>query len=56
MTQDNTLLIIAHQAVCRVIYSYFTKKPLNECTDMKIKLHTLYKLEGDTFIQIPSDL
>ena len=47
MSSDDILLIVAHQAVCRVIYSYFTKTPLSECTNMKIDLHTLYKLQED---------
>lgn len=46
---DGTILIIAHQAVCRVIYSYFTKKPLSECTNIKIDLHTLYKFSENSF-------
>lgn len=50
MTKDGTLLIVAHRAVCRVIYSYFTQTHLSECTNMKIDLHTLYELKKNKFI------
>lgn len=56
VTEDNTLLIIAHQAVCRVIYSYFTKTPLEQCTNIEIKLHTLYNLVDKEFIPISSNI
>ncbi len=49
---DKKILIIGHQAVCRVIYSYFTKTPLSECVDVKIDLHSLYELKKQEFIQI----
>ena len=53
ISKSNTkILIIAHQAVCRVIYSYFTKTPLSECIDVKIDLHSLYELKEQEFIQI----
>jgi 6-phosphofructo-2-kinase/fructose-2,6-biphosphatase 2 len=51
--ENKILLIIAHQAVCRVLYSYFTTTPLNECINIKIDLHTLYKLEKNNFIPVP---
>ena len=50
------LLIVAHKAVCRVLYSYFTGKSLAECIEMDIKLHTLYKLENNNFIQYQAKL
>jgi 6-phosphofructo-2-kinase/fructose-2,6-biphosphatase 2 len=58
MNQDGVLLIIAHQAICRVIYSYFTKIPLDKCVNKKIDLHTLYKLNTTTnlFSEIKSSL
>jgi len=56
MTQNGTLLIVAHQAVCRVIYSYFTKTPLSECINTAIDLHTIYKLSNNKFIPIRSYL
>lgn len=56
INNNNTVLIIAHQAVCRVIYSYFTEKPLSQCVDLDIDLHTLYKLEGKTFFEVKSNL
>lgn len=52
MDNDGVLLIIAHKAVCRVIYSYFTKIPLSECVDLNIDLHKLYKLERNKFSEI----
>ena len=53
ISKNNTkILIIAHQAVCRVIYSYFTKTPLSECIDVKIDLHSLYELKEQEFIHI----
>lgn len=54
MDIDSTLLIVAHQAVCRVIYSYFTKIPISDCINTKIDLHTLYKLESQNFFPIQS--
>jgi len=50
--QNGTLLIVAHHAVCRVIYSYFTHKPLSECTNIQINLHTLYELDEDKVTEI----
>jgi broad specificity phosphatase PhoE len=52
ITDSDTILIIAHQAVCRVLYSCFTKKPLSECIDMKIDLHTLYEFKDQECISI----
>ena len=48
----DTILIIGHKAVCRVIYSYFTDKPLSDCIDIEIDLHTLYKLKDQEFIKV----
>ena len=50
--RSDIILIIGHQAVCRVIYSYFTKKPLSECINVDINLHTLYKLKDQEFIKV----
>lgn len=50
MSQEGTLLIISHQAICRVIYSYFSKLSLYECMNIKINLHTLYKIEDTKLI------
>ena len=52
MKKDDILLIISHQATCRVIYSYFTQTPLYECVDLPIDLHTLYKLDNKKFIPL----
>jgi len=51
MEKNDILLIVAHQAVCRVIYSYFTKEPLSDCTNIDIDLHTIYELIGKKFIK-----
>lgn len=46
---NKDILIISHQATCRVIYSYFTNTPINKCTDIDINLHTLYKFDKNEF-------
>lgn len=51
-SSDDTLLIIAHKAVCRIIYSYFTDTSVRDCTDIKIDLHTLYKLDSRNFFPV----
>ena len=51
INQEGTLLIISHQAVSRVIYSFFTKKKLDP--NMRIELNMLYKLEQNDFKKIP---
>lgn len=50
LTQEGVLLIISHQAVARIIYSYFTKNEINPY--MQINLNTLYKFEKNNFIPI----
>ena len=50
--RSDIILIIGHQAVCRVIYSYFTKKPLSECINVDINLHTLYELKDQEFMKV----
>ena len=50
--ESDTILIICHQAVCRTIIAYFTKKPLSECVNIPIDLHTLYELKKNDFIPI----
>jgi broad specificity phosphatase PhoE len=52
----SNLLIIGHQAVCRVIYSYFTQIPLEECINTKIELHTLYEFGCNNFMPILSNI
>ena len=52
MKKDETLLIISHQATCRIIYSYFTETPISECIDTQIDLHTLYNIENKKFIPV----
>ena len=57
MNKNGILIIIAHQAVCRVIYSYFTKELLVNCVNKNIDLHTLYKLtKYNTFTPIQSNI
>lgn len=56
MNKNDTLLIVAHKAVCRVIYSHFTQNPLSKCTNIDINLHTIYKLDNNKFISIPANL
>jgi len=45
LNEDGTLLIISHQAVSRIIYSFFTKEKLDP--NMKIELNMLYKLDNN---------
>ena len=52
MSIHGTLLIIAHQAVCRVIMAYFSNKPLLNYVNKPIHLHTIYKLYDNNFISI----
>ena len=51
-SDDGTLLIVAHQAVCCIIRSYFTKNQIEECINIKTNLHTLYELKNDTFVSV----
>jgi len=41
---SENILIVAHQAVCRILFSYFYNIQIRDCVNMKIKLHTLYKV------------
>ena len=40
--KDDVIVFITHKAVSRVIYSYFTKTHLRDCTNLDINLHSLY--------------
>ena len=42
--QKTPILVIAHQAVCRALYSYFVGKPLEEVPHMSMPLHTVIEL------------
>lgn len=42
-TQE-TLLVVAHQAILRVLYTYFMGKPREACPDVSIPLNTVIKL------------
>jgi broad specificity phosphatase PhoE len=48
--KDCTLLIICHQAICRVIYSYFSETSIDKCIDIDIDLHTIYKFSNKKLI------
>jgi broad specificity phosphatase PhoE len=50
LNNDGTLLIISHQAVSRIIYSFFTKTKLDP--NLKIELNILYKLENKKFQKV----
>jgi len=41
---QETLLVVAHQAILRVLYAYFMGKPREECPDVSIPLNTVIKL------------
>jgi len=47
LSEDGTLLIISHQAVSRIIYSFFTETKLDP--NLKVELNILYKLENKNF-------
>jgi 6-phosphofructo-2-kinase / fructose-2,6-biphosphatase 3 len=38
------VLLIAHQAVLRVLYGYLAGKPQDECPHLSIPLHTVIQL------------
>ena len=40
--ETNVVLIVAHQAVCRILHACLTDITLQDCVNMEIKLHTLY--------------
>lgn len=40
----NPILVVAHNAVVRAIYAYFTGMPQEECPLLEIPLHTVFKL------------
>lgn len=42
--QKGPVLIVAHNAVIRSIYAYFTGKRQDECPNIDIPLHTVFKL------------
>ena len=42
--QKNPILVIAHQAVCRALYSYFVGKPLEDAPHIPMPLHTVIEL------------
>ncbi len=50
MDTEGTLLIVAHQAVCRLIHFYFTQTPVNECTNIQIDLHALPVRVSEVFL------
>ena len=42
--ERGSVFVVAHQAILRVIYGYFTQKPIEEIPNMSIPLHTLIEL------------
>ena len=42
--QRNPVLVIAHQAICRALYSYFVGKPLEDAPHIPMPLHTVIEL------------
>jgi broad specificity phosphatase PhoE len=42
---DEDIIIIAHQAVCRIIYAYLTDINVEKCVCMEIKSHRLYEFD-----------
>jgi len=51
MKKEGVLLIICHQAISRVIYSYFTDMSIHNCVNTEIDLHTLYKIQDKKLIK-----
>jgi 6-phosphofructo-2-kinase/fructose-2,6-biphosphatase 2 len=51
MEKDGILLIICHQAISRIVYSYFSGISIYDCVNIKIDLHTLYKIEDKKLIK-----
>jgi broad specificity phosphatase PhoE len=42
--QRSPVLIVAHQAVIRVLYGYLMGKPQDECPYLQVPLHTVVQL------------
>jgi broad specificity phosphatase PhoE len=42
--QRRPVLLVAHQAIIRVLYSYLMGRPQEECPHVPIPLHTLIEL------------
>lgn len=42
--EKESVLIVAHQAILRAIYGYFTNKPLGDIPTLEIPLHTVIEL------------
>lgn len=49
----NPVLVVAHQAVLRVLYAYFMNKSPEACPHLEVPLHTLIELEpqGEAFLE-----
>ena len=43
------LLVVAHQAVLRAVYAYFTEQPRESCPYLSIPLHTVIQLIPQTY-------
>ncbi|KAJ3682849.1 hypothetical protein LUZ60_013076 [Juncus effusus] len=50
--QRAPVVVIAHQAVLRALYSYFADRPLNEVPQIEVPLHTIIEIQmGVTGVQ-----
>ena len=47
--QRKPLLIVAHQAVVRVLFAYFTHAPLRQCPFIEVPLHAVMKVTPSSF-------
>lgn len=45
----DSILVVAHKAVIRVIMSYFLDKPGEEIPYIPVKMHTVYELEPTAY-------
>lgn len=47
--QKQDVIVVAHQAVLRCLYAYFTDLPLEDCPFVQIPLHTIIQLTPKTY-------
>lgn len=48
--QKQDVIVVAHQAVLRCLYAYFTDLPLEDCPFVQIPLHTMYADTHNRFL------
>jgi len=46
---EGPVLIVAHQAILRALYAYFTDVPLEDCPHLPIPLHTVIELQSGAY-------